>query len=136
MAVMMAASEFHKDLLALLVGLAGAIGVILYAASSDLFDLKFFKIDPGRAKVPRRTRVEYWYSDLAKRWYDFLFKGGWRYAKSKKTARVTMKRGWREWRRKVRKYMPDELKRLNRDMGLGALVLLIMLVLFLLVKLL
>lgn len=163
-AVVLAASDFQKDLLALLVALAGAIGVVFYAASSDLFDLKLFKFDPGKARMPKQARVEYWYTDLAKRWfgflftskenmpkqarvdywythlarrwYDFLFKGGWRYASSKKTARVNVKRGWREWRQLVRKNMPEELKVLNRDIGLGALVLLIMLVAFLLIELL
>jgi hypothetical protein len=148
----------------LLVALVGAVGVILYAASSDLFDLKLFKFDPSRARVPKRARVEYWYSDLARRWfgalfaskekmpkqarveywysdlarrwYDFLFKGGWRYASSKKTARVSMKQGWREWRKLVRKRMPEEVRRLNRDIALGVLILLVMLVAFLLIKLL
>ena len=163
-AMVLAASGFQKDLFALLVALAGAIGVILYAASSDLFDLKLFKIDPTRAKVPkqarveywytglarrwfgflftskenmpRQARVEYWYTGLARRWYDFLFKGGWRYASSKKTARLTVKRGWRDWRKLIRKNMPEEVSHLNRDMALGALVLLIMLVAFLLIELL
>ncbi len=132
----MAVSGAQKDLLAALVALAGAAGVLLYASSSELFDLKLFKLDTDRFKVPKQARVEYWYSGLARRWFDFLFKGGWKYASTKKTARVGMKRGFREMRRFLKERMPEEFRRMNRDMALGALVLLIMAVAFLLVRLL
>ncbi len=129
-------SGAQKDLLATLVALAGAAGVILYAASSELFDLKLFKFDPTRMRWPQEARIEHWYAGLARRWFDFLFKGGWRYASTKKSAKVGMKRGFRDLRRLMRKRMPEEFRRMNRDMALGALVLLLMAVAFLLLKLL
>jgi hypothetical protein len=131
-----ALSGAQKDLLAALVALAGAAGVVLYAASSELFDLKLFRLDPTRMRWPREARIEHWYAGLAKRWFDFLFKGGWRYASTKKSARVGLKRGFRELRRLMRQRMPEEFRRMNRDMALGALVLLLMVVAFLLLKML
>jgi len=134
--MLQALSVTQKDLLAALVALAGAAGVVFYAASSDLFELKLFKFDPSRMRWPREVRVEHWYSGLARRWYDLLFQGGWRYARTKKTARVGIKRGFREMRRLMRQRMPEEFRRMNRDMALGAVVLLVMVVAFLLLKLL
>jgi hypothetical protein len=122
------------DLLALVVAAMGAIGIILYASASELFDLKLLKLDPLQMRVPREIRIEYWYTRLAKRFYAFLFEGGWKYALGKKQAKVSIKRGYREFRKASKERLPEAVRKLNRDIALGTLVITVMLVAFLLIK--
>ena len=125
-----------KDIFAVVIAAAAGFAVIIYAAASDLFDLKIFKFDPFAFKLPKETRVEYWYVRAAKRFESFLSSGGWSYAKAKKKAKVTAKRDWRRFRKETRRMLPDAVKRLNRDVAMGALVLVIALVALLLFSLL
>jgi len=117
-----------RDLFAVLVAAAAGIAVLLYAAASDLFELKLFKFDPYSVKVPKEARVEYWYTRAA-RWFEaFLAGGGWRYAKAKKQAKVRIKGDWRRLRRETRRLLPEAARRLNRDIALGALAIAVVLV--------
>ncbi len=72
---------------------------------------------------------------MAKRFESFLADGGWRYAKAKKQAKVRVKRDWRSMRRETRRAMPEAVKRLNRDLALGALAIAIVLVALLIISL-
>ncbi|MEW6552803.1 MAG: hypothetical protein AB1384_00760 [Actinomycetota bacterium] len=159
--VMAADGGLTRDFYAVMVAALAGIAVLIYAASSDLFELKLFKFDPRAAKLPRETRVEYWYTRAARRfwswlsvkppketrvdyWYTraarrfevFLAEGGWRYAKVKKQAGVRVKRDWRSMRKQTRAVLPDAARRLNRDVALGALAIAIVLVALLVVSLL
>ena len=121
-------SGLAKDVFAaFMAGLAG-FAVIIYAASSDLFDLKIFKFDPFVFKLPRETRVEFWYTRAARKFESILTGGGWNYAKAKKRARVVFKREGRRLRRETRKMLPEAVRRLNRDIALGTLAIAIILV--------
>jgi hypothetical protein len=131
-----AAGEAGRDFLAVLVAVMGGAAVLFYAASSDLFRLKLFKFDPFALKLPRQTRIEYWYTRAARRWESFLADGGWRYAKAKKSAKVKTKTGWRSLRREARRLLPEAVRRLNRDIALGVLAITIVLVALLLARLL
>ncbi|RJP30216.1 MAG: hypothetical protein C4536_10315 [Actinobacteria bacterium] len=134
-ALLVAESGVSRDFFAVLVaGLAG-IAVLFYAAASDLFDLKLFKFDPYAFRLPREARVEYWYTRAAKRFESFLADGGWSYAKAKKQARVRVKRDWRRMRKETRRMLPEAVKRLNRDVALGALAIAIVLVALLIISL-
>jgi hypothetical protein len=154
-------SGLSRDFFAVLVAALVGIAVLFYAAASDLFKLKLFKFDPHAIKLPRgasveywytraarrfwsllsvkppkETRVDYWYTRSARRFESFLTDGGWRYAKVKKQARVRVKRDWKSMRRQTRAMLPDAVKRLNRDIALGALAIAIVLVALLVVSLL
>jgi hypothetical protein len=124
-----------KDIFAVVIAAAAGFAVIIYAAASDLFDLKIFKFDPYAFKLPKETRVEYWYVRAAKRFESFLSSGGWSYAKAKKKAKVSVKRDWRKLRKETRRILPDAVRRLNRDIAMGALALVIALVALLLFSL-
>lgn len=155
-----AADGFTKDFFAVLMAALAGIAVLLYAASSDLFDLKLFKFDPQAMRYPREgkveywytraaravwnwlsltppreTRVDYWYTRAARRFDSFLASGGWSYAKAKKQARVRAKRDWKKLRGQTRSMLPEAAKRLNRDIALGALAIAVVLVALLLVSL-
>lgn len=136
MRVMAAAGEAGRDFLAVLVAVLGGAAVLFYAASSDLFRLKLFKFDPFSFKLPRETRIEYWYTKAARRWESFLADGGWRYAKAKKSAKVRTKTGWRNLRKEARRLLPEAVRRLNRDIALGAMAITVVLVALLLARLL
>lgn len=136
MTMLMAQNGVAKDIFAIVVAAVAGFAVIVYAAASDLFDLKLFKFDPYALKLPKETRVEYWYVRAAKRFEAFLSSGGWSYAKAKKTAKVKVKRDWRKLRKETRRMLPDAARRLNRDIALGALTIVIALVLMLLITLL
>jgi len=124
-----------KDLLAALVAALAGIAVMFYAAASDLFELKVFKFDPFAFRLPKQARIEYWYTRAA-RWLEaFLAGGGWRYAKAKKRAKVSIKRDWRRLRRETRRLLPEAVQRLNRDIALGALAIAIALVALLIMRL-
>jgi hypothetical protein len=125
-----------KDFFAVLIAVIGGFSVLAYAAASDLFDLKLFKFDPLAFRLPKETRVEFWYTRAAKRLESFLAGGGWRYAKAKKQAKVTVKRDWRRLRKETRRVLPEAVSRLNRDIALGALAIAIALVALLLTSLL
>jgi hypothetical protein len=125
-----------KDIFAVLVGLLAGFAVLLYAASSDLFELKFFKFNPKAFKLPKQTRVEYWYTKSARRVESTLTGGGWSYARFKKWAKVAFSRERRRLRRQARKMLPDAVKRLNRDIALGVLAIAIVLVALILIRLL
>ncbi|MBN2026380.1 MAG: hypothetical protein JW854_06460 [Actinobacteria bacterium] len=149
-----------KDFFAILVAALAGIGVLFYAAASDLFELKVFKFDPYSFRLPKEVRVEYWYTRAARRvwswlsikppketrvdyWYTrsarrfeaFLASGGWSYAKAKKQAKVRTKGNWRRMRKETRRMLPEAVKRLNRDVALGALAIAIVLVVLLVVSL-
>jgi hypothetical protein len=125
-----------EDLLAIAVAAAAGIAVLLYAASSDLFDLKLFKFDPMAFRLPKQTRVEYWYTRAARRFEAFLAGGGWSYAKAKKRARLAFSREGRRLRREARRLLPEAVHRLNRDIALGVLAIAITLVALLIFRLL
>jgi hypothetical protein len=125
-----------RDFYAVLIAALAGIAVLVYAAASDLFDLKLFKFDPRAVRLPKEAKVEYWYTRSARRLEQFLADGGWRYAKAKKQAGVRVKRDWRSMRKQTRTVLPDAVKRLNRDIALGALAIAIVLVALLLVSLL
>ncbi len=131
----LALSEAGQDLLAVLVAVLGGVAVIIYAAASELFELKFFKFDPFSLRLPKETRVEYWYTRGARKFWDALFSGSWSYAKLKKRAQVTMKLRGREFRKEARRRMPEQVRRLNRDIAIGALVIALVLVVLLLLNL-
>jgi len=125
-----------EDLLAIAVAAAAGIAVLLYAASSDLFDLKLFKFDPMAFRLPKQTRVEYWYTRAARRFEAFLAGGGWSYAKAKKRARLAFSREGRRLRQEARRLLPEAVRRLNRDIALGVLAIAITLVALLIFRLL
>lgn len=102
-----------RDMFAAIVAALVGLSVLMYAAASDLFDLKLFKFDP----------------------YSSLFSGGWSYAKAKKRARITLKREGRRLRKVSRERMPEAVRRLNRDIALGALAIAIALVALLIMSL-
>jgi hypothetical protein len=131
-----AENGFSRDFFAVLVAALAGIAVLLYAAAADLFELKFFKFDPYSLKFPKEARVEYWYTRAAKRLESFLASGGWSYAKAKKQARVRVKRDWRSMRKQTRTILPEAVKKLNRDIALGALAIAIVLVALIIVSLL
>jgi len=124
-----------KDVFGILVAALAGFAVLIYAAASDLFKLKVFKFDPFAFKIPKETRVEYWYTRAARRFESFLSSGGWSYAKAKKQAKVRVKRDWRSMRKETRRVMPEAVKRLNRDIALGALVIAVVLVALLIISL-
>jgi hypothetical protein len=131
----LAENGLAKDVFAaFMAGLAG-LAVILYAASSDLFDLKIFKFDPFAIKLPRETRIEYWYTRAAKKFESVLTGGGWSYAKVRKRVKVTFKREERRLRSETRRMLPEAVRRLNRDIALGALAIAITLVALLILRL-
>lgn len=135
LAVAAARDGLARDLFAALVAALAGIAVIFYAAASDLFELKIFKFDPFALRLPKQTRIEYWYTRAA-RWLEaFLAGGGWRYAKAKKRAKVSIKRDWRRFRSEARRLMPEAARRLNRDIALGALAIAIALVALLIMRL-
>jgi hypothetical protein len=82
-----ATNNLGRDLFAAFIAALAGMAVLLYAAASDLFDLKFFKFDPFSLRYPREARIEYWYVRAARRFQAFLASGGWSYAKFKKRAR-------------------------------------------------
>lgn len=131
----LAESSIGRDFLAVVVAALGGISVIFYAAASDLFELKLFKFDPYALRLPKRTRVEYWYTRLAKWFESFLLGGGWSYAKAKKRAKVVFKREGRRLRSETRRMLPEAARRLNRDIALGALAIAIALLALLIVSL-
>lgn len=156
-----AGGGFSRDFYAVLVAALAGIAVLLYAAASDLFELRLFKFDPYTLKMPREARVEYWYTRAARRvwswlsikppketradyWYTraarrfeaSLASGGWSYAKAKKQAKVRAKRDWRSMRKQTRALLPEAVKRLNRDIALGALAIAVVLVALIVVSLL
>lgn len=130
-----AENGFTRDFFAILLAALAGIAVLFYAAASDLFELKLFKFDPYALKMPREARVEYWYTRVAKRFESFLADGGWKYAKAKKQAKVRVKRDWRSVRKQTRIMLPEAVKRMNRDIALGALAIAIVLVVLLVVSL-
>ncbi|MDY6795280.1 MAG: hypothetical protein SWK76_08380 [Actinomycetota bacterium] len=131
----MADSGVARDVFAAVVAAMVGVGVIFYAAASDLFELKFFKFDPYSFSLPKETRIEYWYTRAARRFESFLLGGGWSYAKAKKRARMTFKKEGRRLRRESRKRLPEAARRLNRDLALGALAIAIALVALLIMSL-
>jgi hypothetical protein len=131
----MAESGITKDFFATLIAVVAGLAVLFYAAGSDLFELKLFKFDPHAFKLPKEVKVEYWYTRTAKRFESFLADGGWRYAKAKKQAKVRVKRDWRGMRKETRRVMPEAVKRLNRDIALGALAIAVVLVALLIISL-
>lgn len=150
-----------EDIFAAMVAAVAGIAVLLYAASSDLFDLKLFKFDPKAARLPKQARVEYWYARAArrlwswlsvkpprqarvdywyaraaKRLYASLTDGGWSYAKAKKRSKVRVRRDWRRMRGETRRLLPDAVRRLNRDIALGVMAIAVTLVALLVLRLL
>jgi hypothetical protein len=117
-----------ENIFAILVAAIAGFAVLLYAASSDLFELKFFKFDPSVFKLPKETKVEYWYVRAARRFESLLTGGGWSYAKAKKRAKVTFSREGKRLRGEARRLLPEAARRLNRDIALGALAIAITLV--------
>jgi hypothetical protein len=107
------------------------IAVLLFAASSDLIDMKLFKFDPHSQRYPKEARVEYWYTRVAKRFESFLLGGGWSYAKAKKRARMAMKKGGKKLGDTTREKMPSAARRFNRDIAIGALAIAVVLVVLL-----
>ena len=65
-AVAAAEGGFSRDFFAVIVAALAGIAVLLYAAASDLFELKLFKFDPYALKLPKQAKVEYWYTRAAK----------------------------------------------------------------------
>lgn len=134
--VMAVENQLAKDVFAAFIAAMAGIAVIFYAAASDLFRLKLFKFDPFSLRVPKETRVEYWYTRAARWFQAFLVEGGWRYAKVKKRAKVGFRRDWRRLRREMRRLLPEAVQRLNRDIALGALAIAMSLVFLLIMRLL
>ena len=130
-----AESGLARDLFAAFVAALAGMAVLLYAAASDLFDLKIFKFDPFSVRLPREARIDYWYVRAARRFQAFLAQGGWNYAKAKKRAKVAFKRDWRRMRRETRRLLPEAARRLNRDIALGALAIAMALVALLIMRL-
>jgi len=135
LALLAAEGGVSKDFFAILVAALAGIAVLFFAAASDLFELKLFKFDPYAMKLPKEAKVEYWYTRTAKRLESFLADGGWSYAKAKKQARIKVKGNWRRMRKETRKMLPEAVKRLNRDVALGALAIAIVLVILLVISL-
>ncbi len=129
------AGALGRDLFAAFVAALAGVAVLLYAAASDLFQLKTFKFDPFSLRYPREARIEYWYVRAARRFQAFLAGGGWSYAKFKKRAKVSFKRDWRRLRRETRRMLPEAARRLNRDIALGALAIAVALVALLIMRL-
>lgn len=132
---MAAENGLAKDFFAAVVAALAGVAVLLYAAASDLFELKFFKFDPFTLRLPKEARIEYWYVRAARKFQAFLAGGGWNYAKIKKRAKVTFKRDWRRLRRETRRMLPEAVRRLNRDIALGALAVAVALVALLIMRL-
>ena len=130
-----AGGSLSKDFFAVLVAALAGIAVLLYASASDLFRLRLFKFDPYALRLPKEARVEYWYARAARRLESFLASGGWSYAKAKKRAKMRVKGDWRRLRRETRRLLPEAVKRLNRDIALGALAIAIVLVVLLVMSL-
>lgn len=130
-----AVSMGSRDLQAVLVAVAGGLAVIVYAAASDLFQLKLFKFDPFSIRLPKESRVEYWYTQGAKKFWEALFSGGWSYAKLKKRARLAVRLRGREFRKEARRRMPEQWSRLNRDIAVGTMVIALVLVFLLILNL-
>ncbi len=86
--------------------------------------------------LPKEAKVEHWYTRLANTWNRMLLDGGWLYAKAKKRARVAFKKSYREMQKSSKEKVPGTFRRLNRDIAVGALIITITLVAFLLIKLL
>jgi len=95
---------------------------------------KSYRGMPG--KVPKEAKVEHWYTQLANTWNRMLLDSGWAYAKAKKRAQVAFKRGYREMKISTKEKAPKVFKLMNRDIAVGALIIAITLVAFLLIKLL
>ncbi|MBC7253711.1 MAG: hypothetical protein H5T72_07065 [Actinobacteria bacterium] len=129
------AGTLGRDLFAAFIAALAGVAVILYAAASDLFDLKLFKFDPFSLRYPRKASIEYWYVRAARRFQAFLAGGGWNYAKFKKRVKVAFKRDWRRMRRETRRMLPEAARRLNRDIALGALTIAVALVALLIMRL-
>ncbi len=125
-----------RDILAILVAISGAAGLVIYLVATGAFKSKILRIDPSKVKMPKEVKVEHWYTRLARSWDRILFDSGWRYAKAKKRARVTFKKGYREMKKTAREKVPGAIRRMNRDIAVGALIITITLVAFLLIKLL
>jgi hypothetical protein len=123
------------DIWAVIVAALAGFSVLMYAASSDLFNLKIFKFDPLAFKVPKETKVEYWYVRGARRFEKFLLGGSWNYAKVKKRARVDLKKRGRKLRIDTRRLMPGAVSKLNRDIAMGVLAIAIVLVALLIFRL-
>ncbi|MBC7252416.1 MAG: hypothetical protein H5T72_00400 [Actinobacteria bacterium] len=132
---LVAVNNLGRDIFAAFIAALAGVAVLLYAAASDLFDLKFFKFDPFSLRYPREARIEYWYVRAARRFQAFLAGGGWSYAKLKKRAKVAFKRDWRRFRREARRMLPEAARRLNRDIALGALAIAVALVALLIMRL-
>jgi hypothetical protein len=125
-----------KDIFAIFVAALAGFAVLLYAAASDLFDLKLFKFDPMSLRLPKQTRIEYWYTRSARKFESALTGGGWSYAKFKKWFKVTFSREGRRLRKQARRMLPDAVRRLNRDIALGVLAIAIVLVALLILRML
>jgi hypothetical protein len=123
------------DIWAIMVAALAGFSVLIYAASSELFQLKIFKFDPFAFKMPKETKVEYWYVKAARRFEKFLLGGSWNYAKVRKLARVDLKKRGRKLRGETRKLMPEAVSKLNRDIALGVLAIAIVLVALLILRL-
>ncbi|MGQ9474496.1 MAG: hypothetical protein ACUVRX_04295 [Actinomycetota bacterium] len=130
-----ASSNLGRDLFAAFIAALAGMAVLLYAAASDLFDLKIFKFDPFSLRYPREARIEYWYVRAARKFQAFLAGGGWNYAMFKKRVKVAFKRDWRRMRREARRMLPEAARRLNRDIALGALAIAVALVALLVMRL-
>jgi hypothetical protein len=103
------AASVGKYIVAAIVAILVGFAVLLYASSSDLVKLKFFKFDA----------------------YSSLFSGGWSYAKAKKRARLAMKREGKRLSETSREKMPETAQHINRDIAVGALAIAIVLVVLL-----
>jgi len=125
------AASAGKYVVAAIVAVLVGIAVLLFAASSDLIDMKLFKFDPHSQKYPEEAKVEYWYAKAAKRFESFLMGGGWSYAKAKKRARMAVKKGGKKLEDTTREKMPSAARRFNRDIAIGALAIAIVLVVLL-----
>lgn len=134
--MMLANSGAAKDIFAVLVAVLAGFAVLLYAAASNLFDLKFLKFDPMGFKLPKQTRVEYWYVRAARKFESSLTGGGWSYAKLKKRAKLAFTKEGRRLRSETRKLLPEPVRRLNRDIALGVLAIAVTLVALLIFRLL
>ncbi|OFW56162.1 MAG: hypothetical protein A2V52_00140 [Actinobacteria bacterium RBG_19FT_COMBO_54_7] len=124
-----------RDIGAIAIAVLAGFSVLVFAASSDLFDLKIFKFDPFAFKMPKETKVEYWYVRAARRFEKFLLGGSWNYAKVRKRTRVDLKKRGRRLRVEMQKLMPEAVSRLNRDITMGVLAIAIVLVALLVLRL-
>ena len=65
-----------RDAWALLAAAAAGLAALLYAASSGLFDLQAFRLDPRSMRYPRQAKVEFWYERARRalwRWLSTSF---------------------------------------------------------------